>query len=178
MGWKRIKEHYRIGHFVQVAEEGICIGSPYIYNIIVIDRDGKIVRGRERRGNADLQRYVMEMDADPEMLRRLMAEPDTFETSITVYTYEDGQILEKQCEALGWPNITHDGKMMHDNTYSPDRDTVIGWAKRNARLSVEAVLRTVEDAERHLEERRALLAKYSGYRDQLEADYPQTAAAT
>jgi len=43
MGWKNIKEHYRINHYVQVTEQGICIGSPYIHNIIVI--------GRIRRNN-------------------------------------------------------------------------------------------------------------------------------
>ena len=30
MGWKNIKEHYRIGHTVHVTDKGICIGSPYI----------------------------------------------------------------------------------------------------------------------------------------------------
>ena len=47
MGWKNIKEHYRIGHAVQVTDAGICIGSPYIHNIIIIGVDGTLKKRTE-----------------------------------------------------------------------------------------------------------------------------------
>ena len=42
MGWKNVKEHYRIEHQVQVRAGRICIGSPYISEIIVIGADGML----------------------------------------------------------------------------------------------------------------------------------------
>jgi len=44
MGWKNVKEHYRIGHSVQVTEQGVCIGSPYVHNLIVVGLDGRFVK--------------------------------------------------------------------------------------------------------------------------------------
>jgi hypothetical protein len=85
------------------------------------------------------------MEADPATLKRLVSSPDTFEKSIRVYTYEGAEILEKFCETPGWPNVTHDGEMMYDNTFSTDRDTVVEWAINNARAGVTVLTRQVQD---------------------------------
>ena len=74
MGWKRLKEHYRIEHMVQITEAGICIGSPYIHDIIVVGMDGKILKRHD--GNAgSLGRYQTEIDADPDLARHLIETP-------------------------------------------------------------------------------------------------------
>src|SRR5687768_3761792 len=99
MGWKNIKEHYRIGHSVCVTEQGICIGSPYIHDIIVIGLDGKLKKRYERDGsNEDLERYQQEIEADPALLKKLIDGPDRFTKDVTVYTFSDGEIIEKKCE--------------------------------------------------------------------------------
>ena len=118
---------------MQVTPAGICIGSGYIHDIIVISADrGEIVKRYEpRRGwssNENLVRYQAEMDADPLKLAELVAAEDVFERSIPVFTYEGGAIVEKQCEELGWPNVTHDGSMQFENTFSPDAGLVRTWA--------------------------------------------------
>lgn len=154
MGWKSVKDHYRIDHNVAVyPEKGICIGSPYIHDIIVIDAaTGQITRrwGEPHRGL--IARYLMEMDADPAKLAELVAQPDTFERSIPVYTYEGAEIVECFCEELGWPNVTHDGRMMHENTFTADRDQVVKWAAREARCAVHAWADHRKEAQRRLDE--------------------------
>lgn len=116
MGWKRIKEKYRIEHFVQVRDGCIAIGSSFIPDLIVIDMNGRIVRADICMNNSDLNRYHVEMLRDgEEFLRRLIQMPDEFEKSITVWTYKDGRIIEKKCEALGYPLCTHDGCIMYGN---------------------------------------------------------------
>ncbi|WP_334182084.1 hypothetical protein [Novosphingobium sp.] len=156
MGWKSVKEHYRILHNVAVyPEKGICIGSPYIHDIIVISLDGVLTKtdGEDRWGksiNADIDRYQNEMREDPELLARLVAQPDTFERSIPVYTYEGAEIVECACEEVGYPNVTHDGRMMFENTFSADRDQVVKWAARNARASVEGWSDRVDECTRQL----------------------------
>lgn len=139
MGWKNIKEHYNIGHHVQVTEAGICIGSSFIHNLIVIGLHGKVTKPFRERTNEDLQRYQREFDADPAKLAELVSAPDTFAASVTVYTYDSttSAIIEKQCETPGWPNLTHDGEMMYDNTFSTDRTKVVEWAKENARIGIK-----------------------------------------
>ncbi|MBU2726930.1 hypothetical protein [Acidithiobacillus ferridurans] len=172
MCWKNIKEHYRIDHIVQVTGEGICVGSGFIHNIIVIGLDGKLKKRYDDHHNEDLMRYQREMDADPEMLRQLLETPDTFSRSVTVYTYDGGNIIEKLCEEPGYPNVTHDGCLMHTNMYSTDKDKVVTWAKRNAMAAITNIARTISDIEEKLAEKRPLLAEYEGYSRKLKADYP------
>ena len=138
MGWKNVKEHYRIEHYVQVTEKGICIGSGYIHDIIVIGLDGEVKKHKTLAAvNADLVRYQEEMDADPDKLKALIDAPDTFTASLPVFTYDGGRIIEEKCEAYDWPNVTHAGHMMYENTYSKNRPTVVQWAIKNAELGVK-----------------------------------------
>lgn len=176
MGWKNVKEHYQIKHAVRVTEQGICIGSPYIHDIIVIGQDGTITKAYRGASNDDLMRYQKEFHDDPETLKRLVREPDTFQTSIPVYTYMGGEIIEKQCEAPGWPNVTHDGEMMFDNTHSPVKAQVVKWAKENAALRYEWATKRVAEAQQKLAECQGdvILAEHCLVK--LEEDYPDIPA--
>lgn len=161
MGWKAVRDHYRIEHGVQVTSEGICIGSPYIHNIIVISLDGgKIIRRWGEPHSGKIARYLKEMDADPDKLAELVAAEDAFERSIPVYTYDGGEIIEKQCEALGWPNVTHDGCLQYENTFSPDPDLVRQWAVKDAKASIEWMREAVQEAEKELASRRTRLSEH------------------
>lgn len=154
MGWKTIKEHYQIKHHVQVTAEGICIGSGYIHDLIVIGPDGKVAKPYRERDNNDLARYQRDFDADPAKLAELVGAPDTFAASITVYTYDSTthEIAEKQCEVPGWPNVTHDGEMMFENTFSTDRAQVVEWARRDCELALRWARERREDLEKELAE--------------------------
>lgn len=149
MGWKNVKEHYRIGHIVQVTDAGICIGSPYIHNIIVIGKDGKVKKRYDGCCNDDLSRYQAEMDTDPTLLRMLVQQQDSFGKLVKVYTHSDGDVIEKWCEKIGWPNITCDGELMHDNTFSTDKQKVVEWAKKEA----EAVIRLWQEQKKSAKDR-------------------------
>lgn len=146
MGWKSVKEHYRISHIVHVRKEGICIGSPYVSDLIVIALDGNITKRGDHRTNEDLTRYLAEMEADLVKLKELVSCPDSFAASIAVYTYEGAEIIEKKCETLGWPNVTHDGQLMYENTFSTDRAAIVKIAKENARLGVKAWQDNLDDS--------------------------------
>lgn len=161
MGWKAVKEHYGIEHIVQVVpDKGICIGSGYVHDIIVIGEDLSIMRmGYIGRGEP-FDGWVRAMESDKDNLRELIETPDRFTASIPVYTYDDdGNIIEKRCETPGWPNVTHDGCVMYENTFSTDRAEVVEWAKRDLEAAVESARRSVTDAERDLEKRRTWLER-------------------
>lgn len=148
MGWKNVKEHYKIKHLVAIHEEWerkitgcrrLCIGTGYVHDLIEINVDKKTFKPGKLglSGNKDLQRYWAEITADPDKLWELFEAPDTFERSIPVYTYKDGKIIECQCEELGWPNVTHDGQMMYENLFFADRNDAIERAIANAEARVE-----------------------------------------
>lgn len=174
MGWKAIKEAYQIKHYVQVTDEGICIGSPYIHNIIVIDRNGTLKKREPSSINADLCRYQRELEADPEKAKRLIEQKDTFKKSVPVYTYQGRHIIEKQCEELGWPNVTHDGEMMYENVFFADRDEAIRQAKDSLKNACEFLRDNIKRLEAEVaSECEALVARESDYAALLR-EYPDS----
>lgn len=175
MGWKRVKEHYRIEYIVQVSSKGLHIGSSYIPNLIEVGFDGQIAERCTALSNENLTRYQTEIEADPETFRRLMQEEDVFSASLPVYTFRDAEVIEARCEEPGYPNVTHDGKLMYANKYSVDKATVVGWAKNEAAVGIKYAHKFIEKAERDLLRHQAELAKLRTIQAELDATYPDVA---
>lgn len=173
MGWKNVKDYYKIGHIVTVKGDVIHIGSPYIHNLISITKSGIVTR--ENKGwsvNIDLERYCNEMSDDLEKLKELINTPDKFDNSITIYTYSDGDIIEKQCEKEGWPNVTHDGELMYDNMFFSDKQQAIIRAKGAMNGTIKYTKEYIKECEDKLKETCEQLKKYEDMAAKLELDYP------
>lgn len=171
MGWKLIKEHYKVERQdVVITEAGVAIGTGYIRDLIVISREGQILK-RYEFGSSDLiAGYQAEIERDPAKFRELLEAPDHFEQSIPVYTYKDAEIIEKFCENPGsYPSQTHDGDMMYQDSYSTDRNQVIQWAKRSVNAGIENCNHSIEDIEERLQKVKTLLAHLQDSKAKLDA---------
>ncbi len=179
MGWKQVKEHYGItgpNRLVHVVNGEIRLGVASITDLMKISADGVLIKKDDVLRSADFTKYAAAMEADPAKLRELVLATDAFDTSLTVYTYDGGQIIEQKCEALGWPNVTHDGQLMYENTHSSDKAVVVEWARKNAAAGVSLCLRQVQRAEEDLAQAREWLAKEQEALATLDRDYPVMAA--
>lgn len=172
MGWKALKEAFNITHHVQVTSKGICIGSGYASAIVTIDPQTGEVHESETFSGFLRQYYPKLREVSPEEILKLIETPDTFSASITVYTYEGGDIIEKLCETTGWPNTTHDGCMMFENTYSTDKAQVVQWAKRNATAAIQHTREHIAREEAELAKIKSALTSYEGNLVKLETAYP------
>lgn len=178
MGWKSFKEHFGIEHFVQISRKGLCIGSPYVHDLAVVDLEtGSVVPNRTF---ADFvkKNYPKLDQASPEQVLQLIRKPDVFEKSVTVYTYKGGDIIEKQCEEPGWPNVTHDGDMMYENLFSTDRNAVVVWAKRNADAEIGYLGEEVRRLEEQLTKMKERLAQSESALQKLNKDFPDVEIST
>ena len=164
MGVKTIKDHYRIGHIVQRVGDTICIGSPYIHNLIVISSEGKLLKVDNGYNNADLNRYAEELRADEKSgeLKAWFHVRDTFGPLIHVYTSDKGRVIRKECEEFGWPNTTTDGMIMYENSHFLTYDEALGHLLNDTRLGVkyttESFYEAARDAVKTLARRTRLLA--------------------
>ena len=149
MGWKNVKEHYGIDAIVTVQDGILRMGSAYISDIVTITPDGRIIKC-DYRGSS-FGRCVDEIEQDPATFASLMAAPDSFEKSIVVYTYQDDQIIEKLCEELDWPNVTHDGELMYENSHFSDRAKAVAQAKVNLEARIENCEYQIADLEGQLD---------------------------
>ena len=170
MGWKNIKEHYEIGHNVCVSSKGICIGSGYVHDLAVIDITTGKVTANKTFSNFLRDHYPDLLDATEQEVLQLINSQDTFIASLTVYTYAGGEILEKQCEEYGYPNITHDGEQMYENTFFSDKKAAIETAKENASAGIECYTDNIDRLEADLKKARDRLNKEELNFQKLEAD--------
>jgi hypothetical protein len=172
MGWKNVKEHYRIEHHVAIEPEWdefermmtgkqlLCIGSSLCHDLITVNlTTWKFKKALAGPLGMPLQRIWNEMHGDLEKLNELLTAPDVFETSIPVFTFESGQIIELRCEALGWPNVTHDGRMMYANRFFADRAGAVSAGIRNAEARVENCRSWTSETERTLAKAKTALAQ-------------------
>jgi hypothetical protein len=157
MGWKTLKEHYKIEHIVANRhDETLCIGSAYVHDLIRINKiERSITWGNLGPSqNDDLARYWDEFHADLVTFWKVVDCKDQFERSLPVYTYQNGEILELQCEKHGWPNVTHCGELMYDNTFFEDKNDAIARGKKDAALGVKFAAERVARCEQELVEAR------------------------
>jgi hypothetical protein len=106
------------------------------------------------------------------LLKDLVLKDDVFENSILVYTYNGGDIIETYCEKVGWPNVTHDGQIMYDNTFSRNKDKVIQLAFENAKAGVKINAENVEWAKGKLKEEEDYLVQAKKNLEKLKSVYP------
>ena len=154
MGWKNLKQHFNINYIVQVDADGqVLVGSPYLNNLLTIAKDGSVTLHSlfEKDQSGSLVDLANQLKADSSVVRDLLASPDSFETDIPVYTWENGALVEKLCEEPGYPNVTHDGQLMHDNTYFLRPEDACAKARTNSAFYVEHWERQVERIQRELD---------------------------
>lgn len=177
MGWKSVKQAYGIKHIVKMVGDEIHIGSPYVGDLIRIDQSAKVVLNRVFSRSGDLGRYIDDMERDPVELMRLIHAEDSFGDTITVYTWHDGRIIEKQCEEAGWPNVTTDGELMYENTFSTSPEATVERARADQDARVERTLEHLAEVEAKLDEAKARLARARDAVATLEASHPRPAGA-
>ena len=138
---KNLINAYDIKHIVCVqkrnGKEAICIGSPYISDIIVIGMDGTLIKPYKTDSyspNEDLVRYMKEFTADPEKLKRIVQSKDTFEKLTSVWIYEKNRIFKKQCENVGYPYTTTDGVLMYNNTTFTTKKEALLYARQSNKI--------------------------------------------
>lgn len=178
MGLKSLKEHFRIGHIIaRYADKGVCIGSNHIYDLIRVAETGEVKwkNASIASSNADLCRYMQEMSASSETVARLLAEPDTFSAALPVYTFKDGQVIEEFCENPGWPNLTHAGELMYNNTHFATRALAATNAKNNLSCDIRSVSEQIQESEAKLKEHREYLFTLTKQLTALLESYPSAA---
>lgn len=173
MGWKALKTHFQIErHTLEVDKGKIKIGSGYIPELIVIDMATGELKLSETFPEFMRETYPALGEATPAELLALIQQEDQFDDAIPVFTYKDAEIIEKRCEKLGYPNVTHDGEMMYENTFSTDREKIIASAVHDATLAVRFAQEHVDRLKADLVKAQAYLEDRTEVRNALWAAFP------
>lgn len=177
MGWKNLKEAFEIEHQVTAKGDYIFIGSPFCHNLVNISKITGEVKQSSVFSDFLNRTYPALESASQSQILELIRRPDQFSASIPVYTFKDGEIIACLCEQLDYPNVTHDGQMMYENQFSTDRETVIGWAKRDLESWHSMLADHIKKLENDLAASRSQRAIVESKMRMLETQQPDTQPA-
>jgi len=172
MGWKSLKAHYGIRHTLAFFEgEGWCIGSAYVHALIAIDPSTRTITPSSLvRDGDELSALIQRFRADGDAFWAMWATPDVFDRAIPVFSTREGALVESLCEEPGWPNTTHDGRMMYDNRHFPTAAAAIADGLRDAASSIAHVEGRLVEWEADGARLRARLAECRGHLSGLEQE--------
>lgn len=108
-------------------ETNICIGSPYIPELIKINKKTLKLSCMELNYENDEPNFIVpELNdiyyklkklVDSGQIQEYLNGNDEIEKKLPVYKEEDGEIIETYTDAYGYPNLTIDGYVMYENEY-------------------------------------------------------------
>lgn len=163
MGWKAVKDHYKINHHVVIENGNLLIGSSFISDIISVSLSQFMVTTTFKIPK-ELRSFIDNYDTNE--FKAVFGEKDHFSKSIPVWAFDGKEIVEMECEELGWPNVTHCGSMMYENTHFKSKEEAIEHAisdtEAGIRMSRRQITRLEEDliSERSsLESEESMLSK-------------------
>lgn len=128
MGFKAIKDIFKIGHIVHVREDIIYIGSAYVSELAHINMNtGEIVD----KDNFLYRNYIHLLQTPPDKILAIIQEKDDFDQSIPVYRAEGDKIVTHYCEKVGWPNTTHEGILIYENEFFINEKDAFEYQKKD-----------------------------------------------
>lgn len=160
MGFKTFKNHFGIqNHIVSVVDGVLYIGSGYVSKLVGFNMQTGAVLFQEAFSDFLKKHYPEILNATDEERLALITVQDVFEQSIPVYTTNGGQIIEKVCEQLGFPNVTHDGELMYENTHFANKKHAIEYARKDLAYRIESYTESVQEIETKLAEKKQKLVE-------------------
>lgn len=171
MGHKAFKEHFNItAHIVSIDKGVLYIGSDHASKLVGFNMHTGEIMLNEVFGRFLDKYYPHVKEASNEERLALIQVGDHFDKSIVVYTYRDGEIVERLCEELGFPNVTHDGELMYNNTHFIKKIDALNYAHRKFTSSIENISESIADLEERLVEKQNLLELTKKQRAELERE--------
>lgn len=128
MGWKTVRDHYKIGHMVHIRDGKLMIGSQLCSDLIQFDAaTGKFLKyalgsSIEAKDCFPWSQRIL-ADSKSGELAKLIAETDKIGETVPVYCHDYYQIIEKRAEPpVEYGNCCTDGELIYENTHWTSRE--------------------------------------------------------
>jgi hypothetical protein len=160
------------GYFVTNHRDYIAVNSPLCHNLIAVDKKtlklsyalDAFSEGRRCLVDKDNKELLFIWDKLQELIgsgqiQEIIDGDDVLENAIPVFIFDNFKktVVEESVLALGWPNVTNTGRMLHDNDGFPTRRQALEYGIKECRCSIEIYTERVEELTKTLEEKKAKL---------------------
>lgn len=160
------------GYTVAFYDKYIGIGSPLCHDLIRLDVDnGKIKYALDtwRKGRESVLHHE-ELTFIWDKLHELVASGaieeiinsnDVIENSLPVYTIRKGALYCTTTDAYGWPNVTVEGYMMHDNDYFKTIGEAVEYGIKEYEYGIKSIMERIAEVEKDLDRLKERKQEYS-----------------
>lgn len=166
---RALKARLKCNHIVHVSKGKLCIGSPLVSKIISIDPIAlsmEFTFGGERTtdpkiSNTELRRIWNELKVliKSGQFVEYISGFDEISNPLPVFCFRHDALIKEFTDQYGWPNITVEGVLMHDNEYFTTAAAAIDNYRANTQARIEMERERVGSLEEEISERKSLLAK-------------------
>ena len=147
------------GYIICECEKYIAIGTSLCHDLISIDKStfkisyalDTFKKGKDSINNEVLMNIWNKLEEliSNDKIKYYIEGEDNLNVHLPVFTFDyDGNVIGTMTDEYGWPNVTIDGKLMHDNTYFKTREE----AKNKAIREYEAGLSLAKSTKERLQE--------------------------
>ena len=147
------------GYLVHYSGNKVCIGSGYISELITVDgttlnlRCSLIPNNRSALRHDELEFIwdkLEELIKNGKM-RDIINGNDPTDDMIPVYSVDEGELIEEYTDKIEWPNITHTGKLIYQNTHFTNKKDALKNGIKNHNLHIEYINECINNTKKDLE---------------------------
>ena len=102
-------------------------------------------------------------------LKTIIENNDSAEGMFPVYSCPNGVIKKQFADIFGYPNITHNGEMMYENTFFKTEQEAIKYGIEDMGYAIKNYSNRIYDMEKETEQRKAELSKCIGLLENLKS---------
>lgn len=160
------------GYTVAFYDKYIGIGSPLCHDLIRLDvEDGKLKyaldtwrKGRESVLHHEELTFIwdkLQELVDSGEISEIINNNDVLENPLPVYTVKAGKLHCTTTDAYGWPNVTVEGYMMHDNDYFKTVGEAVDYGIKEYEYRVKTFEERIVEVEKELDRLKDYKQEYS-----------------
>jgi len=159
------------GYTVSHRSDCICIGSSMCHNLISVDKKtlklkyalDTFHKGREAISHEELEFIwdkLEELIKSGEIQDIINGNDEITPEMIPVFYVEDGEVIKEYSEACEWPNMTHSGDQIYNNTHFKTIMEAIEYGINDNHLGLKWALESLEEIKEKLLAKEARIYLY------------------
>ena len=163
------------GYIIHDCDEYIAVGSPLCHDLITVDKGTLLVKyaldtfkqGREAIRSKELEAIwdkLHELIKSGE-IKEIIQENDVIDNPIPVYESRDGEVFSHVTDKIEWPNTTHTGRLIYNNTFFATRKEAVEYSMRECGYAIKMFSDNLVEQLKKVEEIRD---EIKVYKDKLE----------
>lgn len=154
---------------VHFRDGKVCIGSPMCSELITVDSKTFEIKytldteGRKTIRSDELKFIwdkLIELIKNGE-IKTIVENNDSTANMFPVYSHREGEIIKQFADVFGWPNSTHDGTLMYDNTFFKTETEAIEYGIKDLRHTMQMYSERISDLEKDIQDKKLKLEKYT-----------------